>query len=403
MESLSEYLTKLKQLYGNVMIYTRVFSEVKKAYELGKRHIWVEGGTSASKTWSILQFLIWLAKTSDEPLLISVVSESYPHLKRGAMRDFFAILNEPVDGNPNFNKTSHIYNFGRSKVEFFSADQPAKLRGARRDVLFVNEVNNISYDAFRELDARTRLLTIADWNPVSEFFFHIYNLKDSPDSYYIHATYRDALDVVPQEVIDNILKMGERDPNWKRVYIDGLLGKAEGLVYPYFDLIDDLPQGDYFYGLDFGFSTDPTALVKCVILGENLYIKELIYETGLTNQEIASRMVELGVRRHYDEIFADASEPKSIEEIHRYGFNIKGVSKGPGSVEYGQQLVRQFKIHITKDSLNLIKEFRNFRYIEDKDGKLTEKTTHTFSHGPDAVRYAVMGKVNRGKPKIDII
>ena len=405
MEIVTEYADVFKQIYkGKVFIYTKVFEEIKSAYEKGKRHIWIEGGTSASKTWSTLQFLIWLVKTSKEPLLVSIVSESYPHLKRGAMRDFFAIIEEPMDENPNFNKSSHVYSIGKSKIEFFSADQPDKLRGARRDVLFVNEVNNISYDAFRELDARTRLLTIADWNPVGEFFFHLYNLKDMPDSYYIHATYRDAIDVVPHEVIENILRMGERDPNWKRVYIDGLLGKLEGLVYPDFSIVDVLPEGDYFYGLDFGFAGDPVALVKCVLQEDRLYVKELIYETGLTNYDLVKRFEELGIRRHYDEIFADSSEPKSIEEIYRYGYNIEGVTKGPESVKYGQQLVRQHKIHLTKDSVNLIKEIRNFRYIEDKDGRLTDKTTHIWSHGMDAMRYALMGKLERqGQPEVLVL
>jgi phage terminase large subunit len=378
---------------SSVMMFTGVFEKVKEAYEQNKRHIWIEGGTSASKTWSILQFLIYIARTAKSPLLISIVSESYPHLRRGAMRDFFRILNESQDNNPRFNKSDHIYNFGNGKVEFFSADQPDKLRGARRDILFINEVNNISYDSFRELDSRTRLCTICDWNPVGEFFFHTNRLKDRPDSYYIHATYRDALNVVPPEVIDNILATGEDDPNWKHIYIDGLLGKVEGLVYPHFEIVKELPQGDYFYGLDFGYSNDPTVLVKEVLIGDSLYMQELIYETGLTNQKIGEKMEELGVRKHYDEIFADSAEPKSIEEISLMGFNIKGVEKGPGSVEYRRQKRRQYKQYWTEDSINCIKEQRNFRYIEDKDGKLTEKTTHVWSHGMDAVDYGLMGKL----------
>ncbi|MBT9164012.1 MAG: hypothetical protein DDT23_00001 [candidate division WS2 bacterium] len=151
-------------------------------------------------------------------------------------------------------------------------------------------------------------------------------------------------------------------------------------------------MGDYIYGLDWGFSNDYTALVKVLVDGNNLYCQELLYEVGMTNQDIANRMMELGIRKHYDEIWADSAEPKSIEEIYRYGFNIKGAPKGPGSVEYRHQKIRQYKLQVTEDSLNLIKSLRNFRYIEDKNGKLTDKTTHNYSHLPDALGYAMIGR-----------
>ena len=376
---------------------TRIFEELAQAWRNKKRHIWVCGGTAASKSYSILQLLIMIAQNAKSPLLVSIVSESMPHIKRGCLRDFFNIMGASLQP-ARLNKTDFIYTFPNgAKIEFFSADQADKLRGARRDILFCNEVNNISYDAFREMDSRTRLCTIADWNPTSEFWYHEYNLGDDPDSYYIHATYRDALNVVPPEVIKNLLAMGARDPNWANVYLEGQPGKIEGLVYPSFTQVDSLPKGDAFYGLDFGFTIDPTALVKCVILKDELYAKELLYATNLTNSDIAHRMEEAGIRKHYDEIFADSAEPKSIEEIYRYGFNIKGCEKGPGSVEYGHQKIRQFKLFVTKDSLNLIKELRNFRYIPDKDGRLTDKTTHEFSHLMDAMRYALLGKTGVSK------
>ena len=373
------------------LLTTGVYEKLAQAWIDKKRHIWMEGGTAASKTWSALQLLALIARHSKTPILVSIVSESLPHLKRGCLRDWFSILGESPNANPRYNMSDHIYSFGNCRVEFFPADEPSKLRGGRRDILFVNEVNNISYDSFRELDSRTRRCTIADWNPTCEFFVHEQGLLKDVDSVYIHATYKDALDVTPPEVVKNILAMGDRDPNWENVYIKGLLGKVEGLVYPHFEQVDALPVGDSFYGLDFGFSTDVTALVKCVIVDGCLCSQEMIYETGLTNQDIAARMESLGVRKRYDEIFADSAEPKSIEELCRLGFNVKPATKGPGSVEYGYQKVKQYKHFWTQDSLNGIKEQRNFRYITDKDGKLTDKTTHTWSHIMDARRYAVVG------------
>lgn len=375
----------------------RVDIETTSIYDLNanawldkKRRALNEGGTSSSKTYSILQLLILITQHAKKPLLVSVVSESLPHLKRGAIRDFMNIMADDFI-DQRYNRTEHTYNFGKGKLEFFPADEPSKMRGGRRDILFLNEANNVYYEAYRELDIRTRLFTFMDWNPVSEFWAHEQGLIRRPENAYIHSTYMDALDVLPQQVIDNIESNRDTDPNWWNVYGLGKLGKVEGLVYPFLSQVNELPGGDIFYGLDFGFSTDVTALVKCVIKGDSLYCQELIYERGLTNQDIADRMMELEIEKHSDEIFAESAEPKSIEEIYQRGFNIKPCPKGPGSVEYGHQKVRQYKLYWTQDSLNGIKEQRNFRYLPDKNGKLTDKTAHIFSHAMDARRYAVVG------------
>ncbi len=372
-----------------------------------------EGGTASSKTWSILQLLILIAQHARRALLISIVSESLPHLKRGCIRDFFRILDESPDNNPRYNKTEQTYRFGNGVIEFFGADESDKVRGPRRDILFLNEANNIPWETARGLDIRTNKFTFADWNPVSEFWVHQYESAEGrkisgwiqeSNSAYIHSTYKDALDVISPELVRDIESYRDKDPNWWNIYGLGKLGKIEGLVYPFFNQVKELPHGDVFYGLDFGFSTDVTALVKNVIVGDNLYSQELVYERGLTNNDIADRMLELGIRKHEDEIWADSAEPKSIEEIFQRGFNIKGAPKGPGSVKYGRQKVNQYHQFWTEDSLNAIKEQRNHRYLPDKDGKLTDKTTHTFSHiCDDARRYAVIGKAELPEPQEDIV
>jgi len=323
--------------------------------------------------------------------LTSVVSESLPHLKRGCIRDFQNIMGEDYDAK-RYNKSEHIYTFDKALIEFFPADEPSKMRGGRRDILFVNEANNIPYEAYRELDIRTRLFTFLDWNPVSEFWAHENALMHTPDSEYIHSTYQDALEVLPPEVIANIEANKDIDPNWWNVYGLGLIGKVEGLVYPFFSQVEELPShGDVVYGLDFGFTSHPTALTKNVLLPDSVYSEELIYEVDLTNPEIARLMEEAGIVKHTDLIIADSAEPKSIKEIANFGFNIVGCVKGPDSVEFGHQKMRQYKQYWTKRSLNGIKEQRNFRYLPDKAGKLTNKTTHRFSHLMDTRRYAVVG------------
>lgn len=368
----------------------------------GIRRALNEGGTWASKTYSILQLLILISQYTKTPLLTSIVSESLPHLRRGCLRDFFNILGESQDNNPRFNKSDHVYDFGNGKIEFFGADEADKLRGGRRDILFVNECNNVTWNAYRELDTRTRLFTFLDWNPVSSFWAHEY-LVGKPENIYIHSTFNDALHVIPPDIVTNVKRQGANDPNWWNIYGLGRIGKVEGLVYPFFEQVDELPRGDNFYGLDFGFSGDPVALTQHVINGDNLYSRQLVYGCGLTNPDLSILMAQSGLRKHYDEIFADSAEPKSIEELTRLGWNVKPCPKGEGSVEFGHQKVRQLKQYWTKDSLECIKEQRNFRYIADKNGKLTEKTTHLYSHGLDSRRYGVVGKLEPASPKDSIM
>jgi phage terminase large subunit len=386
---------------------TTVFSRNRRAFEEGYKIIVNQGGTSSSKTYSILQLLIILAAS---PVFtagtISIVSESIPHLKRGAIRDFQKILGDKFD-DMAFNRTDHIYKFEKSQIEFFSADDSARLRGGRRNILFLNECNNITMDSFDELDVRTEGSTFLDYNPVSEFWIHQLlqqnGINDfTKDSFpldhrkicFIHSTYLQARQVLPKDTIDKIESRRERNPNWWNVYGLGLVGNIEGLVHPLFTTCDEMPlpgSGTEFYGLDFGF-TDETSLIKCIVVGDQLYCDQLIYETGLTNPQISRRMESLGVRKNHDEIFADSAEPKSIKEIASYGFNIKGVEKGPDSVRAGILKVNEYRQVWTKRSVDSIKEQRNFRYIQKDDGTFTDKPMDDFGHSMAARRYAVISK-----------
>lgn len=377
-----------------ITVTTNVFTRNLEAYfNRAIRRAVNQGGTSSSKTFSIIQVLVFIATISKCPILISVVSESYPHLRRGALRDFFKIMGESFDSK-RWNKTESIYTFpSGAQLEFFSAEDASKLRGGRRDILFINECNNLSYEAYMELDIRTRLFTFLDYNPVAEFWAHE-KVIPYDENAFIHSTYLDALHVLEPSVVKNIESNKDKDPNWWNVYGLGNVGKIEGLVYPFFTIIDEFPLlGSYqeVYGLDFGFSVDPTALVQNRVCQKNLYSNELIYEKDMTNYAISKKMETLGMRKHSDIIVADSAEPKSIKEISEFGWNIIGVEKKQGSVEFGHQKVNQYKQHWTKASTNCIREQRNFMYIKDKNGKLTDKTTHFFSHGQDARRYAVEG------------
>ena len=380
-----------------ITITTNVFTRNLDAYLNKKlRRAVNQGGTSSSKTFSIIQLLVFIAYHSLRPILISIVAESVPHLKRGAMRDFRKILGESFE-DKRWNKSDHIYTFSNgSQIEFFSADDSAKLRGGRRDILFLNECNNTTYDGYMELDIRTRLFTFLDYNPVAEFWAHEKVIPYSENAF-IHSTYLDAVHVLEPSIVQNIESNREKDPNWWNVYGLGNVGKIEGLVYPFFTILDEMPTLSSYqevFGLDFGFTIDPTAFTRNVVSQKKLYSEELIYQRDMTNQAIAQKFEELGIKKNHDVIIADSAEPKSIEEIHGYGYNIIGVDKPSGSVEFGHQKVNQYTQHWLRASTNCIKEQRNFMYIKDKNGKFTEKTTHYFSHGMDSRRYAIAGLGN---------
>jgi len=392
------------------MTFTKVFKKNLMAYNRrseGKRRALNEGGSTSSKTFSILQLLILIALNAKKFTRISVLGESIPVLKRGCIDDFKRIMGDKWE-DTRFNNTDFIYSFDNAMIEFIPADMPGKLRGPRRQILYCYEANNIAWESFQQADMRTETFVFLDWNPVSEFWAHEY-LLNKPENVYIHSTYKDAIDVAPKEFVEKIESLKENDPDGWKVYGLGLLTDIKGLVYPKFEIIESpdpnreisqeeldeiFRRGKIVYGLDFGFSGDPAALTRNSIGDGFIYSQELIYEKGLTNRDLSKRFEELGMMKGGAPIYADSSEPKSVEELRRDGWNIIPVEKKPGSVEFGHQRVRQFKHYWTKDSVNCIKEQRNFRYLTDKDGKPTEKTNHAYSHGMDSVRYATQGFKN---------
>lgn len=357
----------------------------KKLLALKKRIRGVAGGTSASKTVSILLILIDYAQCHNNEL-ISIVSESFPHLRRGVLRDFMNIM----EGHGYFqedkwSKTEYVYTFPTgSKLEFFSADQPGKVRGPRRDVLFINEANNISYETFTQLEVRTKKIIWLDWNPVVEFWFYS-DVKNKDNVDFLILTYKDneALD----ENIVQAIESRQSNKNWWRVYGEGQLGEVEGKIYKDWQIIDDIPHEARLerYGLDFGYSNDPTAIVAIYKYNGGFILDEITYQKGLSNKQIAD------VLNNQDKalVIADSAEPKSIDEITSYGCMIQPALKGQGSLSKGIAYVQDQRISMTKRSLNTIKEYRNYLWQTDKDGKIINVPDVGFDHAMDAVRYAI--------------
>lgn len=385
------------------MQFTKTFWKLYDAYEKHPRYIDSEGGTRSSKTYSALQLLILLAESDKTPTITSVVSETLPHLKRGAIRDFRTILGENFDDNA-YNKTDGIYTFPNgSIIEFFSCDSSARVHGPGRDRLFINESQNVSYDVARQLFTRTRGLIILDYNPTHAFWAHEH-IAPRPECIHVHSTYKDNPYLTPEQIYE--IESNKLDANWWRVYGEGKVGNLDGLVYD-FEQIDALPDREGLVevlGMDFGFTNDPTTLIHVYADTKRkiAYIKEEIYKTRMLNSDIIEQMAFLDVKMRRVPIYADCAEPKSIAEIGNAGYNVHPCKKsGAASILEQIHFVRGWKLCVTKDSINTIKELRNYTWAKDKDGKSINTPIDKFNHALDALRYAIFTHfaVNAGTGK----
>ena len=366
-------------------------TSTNKILKLKKRVRIVQGGTSAAKTYGILAVLI--ARASAVPgIEISVVAESIPHLRRGALKDFIKIMKWMNKWQESqFNKSLLTYQFlNGSNFEFFSADDSSKLRGARRDVLYINECNNITFESYNELSIRTKKAVYLDFNPANEFWVHT-ELKDEPDTDFLILTYKDN-EALDERIVKEIEKNRDKAltsayyANWWRVYGLGEIGMLEGVVFSNWKIIDTIPTEAKLIGigLDFGYTNDPTAIIEIYNYNGQRIVNELKYQTGMLNSDIAKELPKNVV------VYADSSEPKSIDEIRRYGITIKGVTKGKDSINYGIDIMQQQNYLVTSQSTNLIKELRAYCWDQDKTGKQLNKPQGKQDHGIDALRYHEM-------------
>ena len=377
----------------------------KKISNLRKRVRIVQGGTSSSKTFTILPLLIQYAIQCPNSE-ISVVSESIPHLKRGALKDFLKIMQWTNNFNSsNFNKSNLTYKFSNgSYIEFFSADQPDKLRGARRHVLFVNECNNVSFEAYQQLAIRTSKFIYLDFNPTNEFWVHT-ELKDEPTSDFIILTYKDneALDKSIVQEIEKAKKKAETSTyweNWWKVYGLGQIGSLDGVIFNNWSMIDSVPSDARLlgYGVDFGFTNDPTTVTEVYKWNDKRILNEICYQKGLTNSQIA-KIINTKLPA-----YCDSAEPKSIAELKLNGVNAYSVDKGADSIMYGIDIMQENEYLVTKSSVNLIMELRRYAWDKDKKtGETLNKPIDNFNHAIDGVRYHEMmtiGTLNKKSKKV---
>lgn len=377
---------------------------IRKLSKLDKRIKVVRGGTSAGKTFGILPILASKA-AKYSGMEISVVAESVPHLRRGALKDFLKIMAETGRLKAHqFNKTTLKYTFENgSYIEFFSADQPDRLRGARRTTLYVNECNNISFDAYHQLSIRTSEDIWLDYNPVSTFWVDN-ELIGQPNVDFITLTYKDN-EALPETIIKDIESAKEKAKtssywaNWWKVYGLGQIGSLEGVCIPDWRELERLPEEARLlcHGLDFGYTNDPTSLVSLYKWNNAYIFDEIIYQKKLLNSDISNLLNTHDVSGM---IYADSAEPKSIAELSHYRHQVLPVSKGRDSIVYGINLINQNEIYVTARSKNLIKELSNYIWMKDKEGNTLNKPIDAFNHAIDAARYALTSQLenpNRGK------
>lgn len=343
---------------------------------------------NSGKTYNILiWFIVKLLQENGKTL--TIVRQSLPSIKGSVLRDFVDILTKlNIYSEDNHNKTEQIYTLNGNVIEFVSADQPQKIRGRARTYLFCNEANELSYEAWMQLIMRTEGKIVIDYNPsdVASWIYDSVIPRDDAD--FNITTFRDN-PFLPKELVDELERLKDADPNYWQIYGLGERGLSQDLIYTHYRTTENMPEeGEVVYGLDFGFNV-PSALVKVIFVEGAAYAQEMLYETRLTTNDLVDRLKLLNIDP-YDEIFCDAAEPKTIEELARNGFNAKHANK---DVTEGIRTVKGTPLYIHQDSVNLLKELKNYRWKTDRNGNKLDSPVKFGDHQCDALRYSIFSKL----------
>mgnify|MGYP003662933538 FL=1 len=353
-----------------------------------------QGGTRSSKTYSLAQLII-LKALQEQGKVYTICRKTLPALKGTAYKDFFNILEEHNLYNPDkHNKSELTYKLNNNEIEFISVDMPQKIRGRKRHILWLNEANEFRFEDWVQLSLRTTENIYLDFNPSDPYSWIYDKVMNREDCTFIKSTYLDN-PFLPDETIKEIERLKDLDSNYWKIYGLGDMAQPTETIFRQFEIANNVPTEAELIaiGMDFGYSNDPTAIAEVFKLNDDLYINELVYSKGLTNQDIAQRLRELNITRQ-TEIIADSAEPKSIEELHRQNFNVKGAKKGADSINMGIDVLRRFKLHITKNSTNTLNEFKYYKWLTDKNGHIVNKpATNQQDHIIDAVRYVALNKL----------
>ena len=354
-----------------------------------------QGGTSSGKTYTLMQVLFYHAMT-EASSVITVCGQDLPNLKVGALRDAKTIINQSDWMRKYFTVNesgSFITGLNASLIEFKSYDNAQDAKSGKRDYLFINEANGIPYDIYWQLAIRTRKKVYIDYNPSARFWVHD------------EVIGREGVKLIISDHRGNPFLSDDEhariedisDPDLWKVYARGLTGKISGLVLTNWDIVDKMPTPTErkmtVFGMDFGFSNDPTAVEEVTLAHGDLYIDERIYTTGMTNPDIAEECKAQGLTRH-DLIVADSAEPKSIAELRNMGLWVVGADKGKDSIVVGLDILRRYRLHVTRRSRGLIDNLKSYQWRKDREGRVTNTPEDGNDHGIDAIRYAALAKLN---------
>ena len=382
---------------------TRIFRDIEQAVAQGYTTISLQGSARSSKTYNVLIWLIVYCLNHPNTRL-SIVRATLPAIKGSVLVDFKEILKRMgIYNERSLNKSELIYTFANgSWAEFFSTDSEQKLRGRKRDILFVNEANELGFIEWQQLKMRTTRLSIIDYNPsFSDEHWICETVNQDPRTFHSVTTYLDN-PFLEQTVIDEIESLREKNQSLWQVYGLGQQAVIEGLVFKHFGICETIPPHvrHRFIGMDFGFTNDPTAICEVALDGDALYIDEIAYRTQMLSSDIITTLRDAAPKMR---IISESADPRLIQEIYRAGIDIHPVKKFPGSIEAGLSKMQEYRIIITKRSTNVAKELRNYTYRQDKDGRWLNVAIDCYNHAIDAVRYVVMEQFMAGqRRKIDL-
>jgi len=359
-----------------------------------KKIIVEQGGTRSGKTYNILLWIIFHYCAENTGKVITICRKTYPALRTSAMRDFITILREKnIYREDDHNKSSSEYRLKGNLVEFISLDQPQKVRGRKRDLLFINEANELFWEDWQQLIFRTQERIIIDYNPSDEYHWIYDKVINREDCAFFQTTYLDN-PYLEKTIVDEIERLKETDEEYWQIYGLGIRGVSKSTIFRYVE-VDRIPDNASFlaYGIDYGFTNDPTTIVGVWTDEYMLYAKEYLYQTMMTTIDIHKKLKSIGIDREI--IFGDSAEPRLNEELRRMGWNIKPSLKGKDSINAGIDLLKRYKIHLTKDSNNMIQEFRNYKWKQDRSGKTLNVPEDKANHTTDALRYATYSLLSR--------
>lgn len=367
----------------------------KQNYSCEEHIIINQGGTSSGKTYSILLVLFCFASEAVKQI-ITIVAQDIPNLKAGALRDALTIYSSSDIFKAtvkSYNKTDRVFEFHNgSIIEFKSYENAQDSKSGKRDYLFVNEANGIQWDVYTELSLRTEKKIFIDYNPNIKFWAHE-KLIGKPGVRLVISDHRHN-PFLSQSRRDKIESLKTEDFELWRVYARGLTGKITGLVFSNWKLCETIPDSATLIaaGLDFGFTNDQTGCLLVYKQNGELWIDELLYETGLTNPDISQRLTDNAINKR-TEIIADSAEPKSIEELRRLGWNITGAKKGADSIKNSIDILKRYKINVTRNSVNLRRELDRYKWKIDNSGRTINEPVDNFNHLIDPLRYVALNKL----------